>query len=58
MINVKAFQDLGIASHEFQKALNEDNVMKQEMALRSMSEAIEVALASMMESRGVKTLLN
>ncbi len=58
MINVKAFQDLGIASREFQKALNEDNVMKQEMALRSMSEAIEEALETMMASRGLKHNLN
>lgn len=58
MINVKAFKDLGIASHEFQKALNEDNVMKQEMALRSMSEAIEEALATMTAARGLKHTLN
>lgn len=58
MINVKAFSDLGIASKEFQKALNEDNVMKQEMALRSMSEAIEEALETMMAARGFKHTLN
>jgi hypothetical protein len=58
MINVKAFQDLGMASREFQKALDEDNVMKQEIALRSMSEAIEEALATMMAARGLKHVLN
>lgn len=58
MINVQAFKALGLASYEFQKALNEDNVQKQEMALRSMSDAIEAALQTMKESRGVKTMLN
>ncbi len=57
-INVKAFKDLGIASREFQKALNEDNLQKQEMALRSMGEAIEEALQTMTEARGVKSYLN
>lgn len=53
MINVKAFQDLGISSREFQKALDEDNLMKQEMALRSMGAAIEAALKTMMVARGL-----
>lgn len=57
-INVKAFQALGISSREFQKALEEDNMQKQEMALRSMSDAIEEALATMMAARGLNHVLN
>jgi hypothetical protein len=53
-----AFQALGMSSREFQKALEEDNLQEQEVALRSMSDAIEKALATVMEAQSFNNTLH
>ena len=51
-LNVKAFIDLGNSTRELQKAIDQDDIKKQMVALVLMEQAIREARQTMMAQHG------